>query len=184
MAFMMSLGLVNLNNRSEKSGRHFASGTQIPGFPTIIRGAASAQLRPAGGHCPASDRTARSAHTAPTTLATLVWRSDRIRINQILRQLHDGACYWHYAAPLRSKVDRGRIRHVSFFARNRSDADDWSGPPFKVCRNAIAPFRGRKGLHNDLLHYTSIENRCENHRLVPRQPSSQGQPRPPDPPQR
>src|ERR1700746_697657 len=31
------------------------------------RGAASVPPRPAGGHCPASDRTARSAHTAPTT---------------------------------------------------------------------------------------------------------------------
>jgi hypothetical protein len=67
---------------------------------------------------------------------------------------------------------RGRSRPNSarvLFRTHRFDADDWSGPAFKVCKNATAPFRGRKGLHDDLLHYTSIENRCENLRLVRRQ---------------
>src|ERR1700730_17276914 len=52
---------------------------------------------------------------------------------------------------------------VSFFGPDwvRCRRLGWFGVRF--CTNAIG---GRKGVHNALLHHTSIQNRCEDHRLV------------------
>src|SRR6516164_3101252 len=43
-----------------------------------------------------------------------------------------------------------------------------NGPAFNVCVSAAA--KGRNGPRDALLHYTSIQNRYEDHRLVYRQP--------------
>jgi hypothetical protein len=52
---------------------------------------------------------------------------------------------------------------VSFFGPNRFDADDWGGAALEI---SIARLLKGKGVHNALLHYASIQNRCKDHGLV------------------
>jgi len=68
------------------------------------------------------------------------------------------------SAPSTNSRSRATHSHaVSFFGPDwvRCRRLGWFGVRF--CTNAKG---GRKGVHNALLHHTSIQNRCEGHRLV------------------
>jgi hypothetical protein len=59
---------------------------------------------------------------------------------------------------------------VSFFGPIRFEADDWNGVSVRTLRERYSTLLEGEEVANALLHHTSIQNRCEDHRLVCRRP--------------
>jgi hypothetical protein len=66
------------------------------------------------------------------------------------------------AAPLGRKLDPNSRTCVLFWPK-RFDAE---GPALEFCMERYSALFEVKGERNALLHYTPIQNRCEDHRLV------------------
>src|SRR5438067_5060194 len=72
------------------------------------RYAASARPRPAGGHCPAWDRIARSARTAPTTAQCAPSRQEILPAASFWRSAQTQPPYPRHGCPLAASPERAR----------------------------------------------------------------------------